>query len=171
MATYTLISSNVLTSSAASVTFSAIPATYTDLVLRWSARQDFDSVTNGGNITFNNNTTNIYSNTRIRGDGSAATSNRTSNGTESTTFTPGASPGATANTFGSCELYIPNYTSSADKPMSHFLVSESNAATGPLIQSKAILFRLSSAVTSIQLYAGFNYVSGSSFYLYGISNA
>jgi hypothetical protein len=34
MATYTLIESQVLGSSAASVTFSAIPATYTDLVLK-----------------------------------------------------------------------------------------------------------------------------------------
>jgi len=171
MATYNLISSNVLSSSAASVTFSSIPATYTDLVLRWSARQDYDSVTNGGNITFNNNTSSIYSNVRIQGDGSTTSSNLTSNSTESTTFTPGASPGATANTFGSCELYIPNYTVSANKPMSHFLVSESNAATGPLIQSRAILFRSTSAISSIELYAGFNYVSGSSFYLYGISNA
>ena len=40
MATYTLISSNVLSSSAASVTFSSIASTYTDLVLRVSARDD-----------------------------------------------------------------------------------------------------------------------------------
>ena len=38
--TYTLISSNVLASSAATVTFSSIPATYTDLVLRVSARNN-----------------------------------------------------------------------------------------------------------------------------------
>jgi len=51
MATYTLISSNVLTSSAASVTFSSIPATYTDLVVRLSAR----ATTTASNIwvTFN----------------------------------------------------------------------------------------------------------------------
>ena len=36
--TYNLISSNVLSSSAASVTFSSIPAIYTDLVLRCSTR-------------------------------------------------------------------------------------------------------------------------------------
>ena len=43
-ATYTLIASNTLSSAAASVTFSAIPATYTDLVLRYSARSDGASV-------------------------------------------------------------------------------------------------------------------------------
>ena len=41
--TYTLISSNVLASSAASVTFSAIPSTYTDLVVRASIRSDATS--------------------------------------------------------------------------------------------------------------------------------
>jgi len=173
MATYTLISSNVLSSSAASVTFSSIPATYTDLVLRWSARQDFNSAStrNGGTMTFNNNTSSVYSETNINGDGSTVTSGRNSNNIEVSTFTPGASPGATANTFGSCELYIPNYISSANKPISHFIVSESNTATGPSIKTFAILFRSSSAVSSIELNAGFNYVSGSSFYLYGISNA
>jgi hypothetical protein len=35
--TYTPIASNTLGASAASVTFSAIPATYTDLVMRWFA--------------------------------------------------------------------------------------------------------------------------------------
>jgi hypothetical protein len=35
--TYTLIASNTLGASAASVTFSAIPSTYTDLVVRYSA--------------------------------------------------------------------------------------------------------------------------------------
>ena len=58
--TYTLISSNVLGSSAASVTFSSIPATYTDLVLRVSARTDADDTSL---ITFNGTTTG-YSKTR-----------------------------------------------------------------------------------------------------------
>ena len=54
MPTYTLISSNVLTTAAASVTFSSIPATFTDLVLRMSAQADgasnaFDNIT----LTFN----------------------------------------------------------------------------------------------------------------------
>jgi hypothetical protein len=43
--TYTLIESQVLGSSAASVTFSAIPATYTDLVLKFSSRNDDTGVT------------------------------------------------------------------------------------------------------------------------------
>ena len=80
MPTYTLISSNVLTSSQASVTFSAIPATYTDLVLRISAQADgasnaFDNIT----LTFNGTGTTNHSSTRLTGNGSVEASNRGTN--------------------------------------------------------------------------------------------
>ncbi len=83
-ATYTLINSNVLTSSAASVTFSAIPATYTDLVIRCSGRSDssFSAVLDLY-LSFNGSTA-TYSRTQIRGYGSTADS---SNGSGSSYWT------------------------------------------------------------------------------------
>ena len=111
--TYTLISSNTLSSSAASITFSSIPATYTDLVLRWSVNTS--SLQDGG-IYFNGTlgTTN-YSRTFLAGNGATASSSRNSN-REIIDLDYLAS--ATANTFASGEMYLPNYAGSANKPLS-----------------------------------------------------
>ena len=166
--TYTLINSNVLSSSASSVTFSSIPATYTDLVLRWSARQTFAAITNGGGVRFNGLSTTIYSQTEIIGDGSSASTSSGSNNDQIPTSTPGSS--ATSNTFSNNELYIPNYLVNANKPVSVFMVSENNATTARIV-AEAGLFRSTGAINSITINAGFDFVSGSSFYLYGISNA
>lgn len=71
--TYTLISSNTLTSSAASVTFSSIPATYTDLVLRISSRTDAAGATATVAAQFNGDTTSAnYSETNLNSDGATA---------------------------------------------------------------------------------------------------
>jgi hypothetical protein len=175
MATYTLISSNVLTGSAASVTFSAIPATYTDLVLRTSCRSDG---TGGGNsqnaLTLNADTATNYSDTFLRGTGSIAQSladsavNNTNNrmGTlENHTYT--------ANTFDNCEYYIPNYAGSNKKPISSFGVTENNA-TASFVVATAGLWQGTAAITSVDIApyaAAGGFLAGSSFYLYGIKNS
>jgi hypothetical protein len=170
--TYTLISSNVLGSSTASVTFSSIPSTYEDLVLRVSGRGD-DSANPQGSIRLyiNGNTSSVYSFTRLTADGSTVASYTSGSGDE-LFFTFGLSTAqSTANTFGNAEIYIPNYTSSANKQMSGFQVMETNSSTA-FMGATAGLTRITSAITSIEvaLNTG-NYVSGSSFYLYGIKNS
>ena len=175
-ATYTLISSNVLSSSAASVTFSAIPATYTDLVVRVSAKSDI-SGTGARNtyVEFNANTSAIYSDTELltTWDGSAnialsyAWTGDTFLRNRYTTAT--ASP---ADTFNSYELYIPSYTANQNKPMSVFGVVEQNSSQIAGIGVHAGLFRSTTAISSVKFSPeSGNYVTGSSFYLYGISNA
>ncbi|NDD85579.1 hypothetical protein EBZ38_15060 [bacterium] len=169
--TYTLIASNTLSTTAASVTFSSIPSTYTDLVLRMSARND-RAVTNGTlNLTINNLSTSIYSWTFLQGNGSAASSNRNS----ATTFLsdiPLVGSSATSNTFSSIEIYLPSYLASQNKPVGIFGVNETNAtaiemkANAGLIQSTAAIDRIDISNTST-----FQFVSGSSFFLYGIKNS
>ena len=165
--TYTLISSNVLSSSAASVTFSAIPGTYTDLVVRISARGDD---TSRFKINFNSNTASVYSNTYVAGDGSTAFSSLNQD-----TFIWGYYAlniqSATANTFSNAELYIPSYTASQNKPSNLDARSENNGTTA-YMANLAGLWRNTAAITSVTLaaYSG-NIVSGSSFYLYGIKNS
>jgi hypothetical protein len=169
--TYTLISSNVLGSSAASVTFSAIPATYTDLVIRFSARTDASALTDVIRLQLNNDTSTNYSYIFVYGNSGGAGSSLTSSAT-STLISYGSAATGTANTFSSTEIYIPNYTSSANKPISAFNVQETNdAAASP--SAWASLWRNSAAITSVKLYpnTGPNFVSGSSFYLYGIKNS
>jgi hypothetical protein len=167
--TYTLISSNVLSSSAASVTFSAIPSTYTDLVVRISARSS-DSPPALIQIKLNGSSSSVNSYTEVRGDGSAAASLSAANLSYAPSgYVSGTSD--TADTFGSAEIYIPNYNSTANKPFSSFSVTENNA-TSAYIAGTAILNRLGSAVTSILISSsGATFSSGSSFYLYGIKNS
>ena len=170
--TYTLISSNVLTSSAASVTFSAIPSTYTDLVVKLSARDDSAGQTVQLGIQFNSNTSSIYSNTIIRGSGSAVISERNSSTTSTRVFNINGDA-TTSNTFGSGEIYIPNYTGTTQKPLSGFGATENNA-TQAFIFGGAGLANLTSAITSITLFNNggtSNFMTGSSFYLYGIKNS
>lgn len=173
-ATYTLISSNVLSSAAASVTFSSIPSTYTDLVLRGSARtSDTGTYLNYVSFTFNGNTSSLYGATRLIGNSSTVTTDRDASATSFDMN--GLSPTAltTSNTFSSFELYIPSYAASQNKPFGAFGVAENNSSTADQsrIQADAGLFRSTTAISSITLTSGVNFVSGSSFYLYGIKNS
>lgn len=169
--TYTLISSNVLSSSAASVTFSAIPATFTDLVVRLSGRSDESGATRSDLTLVVNGTSANYSYTRLIGSGSAATSSRVS-GTVS--FGIGEISGAagTSNTFASGEIYIPSYLASQNKQISSNIMQENNT-TSAYIRAYANLWSNTSAITSLAftVNGGFNFVAGSSFYLYGIKNS
>jgi hypothetical protein len=173
-ATYTLISSNVLTSSAASVTFSSIPATYTDLVVRVSARTTQAGPNEVMIYTLNGNTGSNYSRTQLISNASTVISNMAS---AAANIRAGWQDGdtATANTFGSAEIYIPSYTVTQNKPTSNFSVAENNSAgtADTYINATAGLFSITNAITSIAFATinGNNFLSGSSFYLYGISNA
>lgn len=169
--TYTLISSNVLSSSAASVTFSAIPSTYTDLVLRISARSDRATYPAGYNLRVNGSTTD-GSTTYLYGDGATAGSGRQTANWIQIGQISGANQ--TANTFTNAEIYIPNYAGSTKKPMSLFNAQEENSAsTYVQMDATAGLYNPTTAITSLVFgFTGvYNFVSGSSFYLYGIKNS
>ncbi len=168
--TYTLISSNVLSSSAASVTFSSIPATYTDLVIRLSTRSTTASNISGIDITLNGNVTSIYSYTKLQGNGATASSTNSSAGAPLTVnWINGAT--STSNTFSKSVLYFPNYTGTVAKPISWSNAQENNITTAYL-NATATLANLTSAITTILLAdnGGGSFASGSSFYLYGISS-
>jgi len=170
--TYTLISSNVLASSTASVTFSSIPATYTDLVLRISARSDTSAVTQQVWLQFNSNTSAIYSYIALSGNGSVA-QNAIGSSLTSTRVIGGANGNtATANTFGSSEIYIPSYAATQNKQIGSFGVSETNATSSNL-GVNAGLFLNTTAISSITILpsTSLNWLTGSSFYLYGIKNS
>jgi hypothetical protein len=167
--TYVAISKVVLTGSQATITFSGIPSSYTDLLLSISARSDraaslVDTIT----YNFNSATTN-FSNNRLEGTGASASA--TLNTTNTSLIRVTASS-VTSNTFTSAELYIPNYTGSANKPLSSTFAYENNATTA-YVGGVAGLWSNTSAITSITLglVDGPNFVSGSRFDLYGIKNS
>ena len=171
--TYTLIASNTLGSSAASVTFSSIPGTYTDLVIRTSTRGDNPQDRDAFLITFNSDTGSNYSVTYLIGNGATASSSRLSSQTEWQFNWPTQGTAYTATTFGSAEIYIPSYTASQNKPIGAVGNGESNVTSTVYMAANAALWRNTAAITSISIvpYFASNFVSGSSFFLYGIKNS
>ena len=164
---YNLISSvTVGGTSVATMEFTSIPATYTDLKVVISARNNGSPP---GNILigFNSSTAN-FTNKFIQGDGATVVS---SNVAQMIGDMDGS--GETANTFNNIEVYIPNYTSSNYKSFSSDGVNENNATTA-YQQFNANLWSDTSAITSIQITnrtGGRLFVQYSTAYLYGISNA
>jgi hypothetical protein len=169
--TYTLIASNVLGSDTASVTFSAIPATYTDLVLRASVRTSRSTSSDQLKITFNGDTATNYSYRTLLGDGSAASSNGIGTVSSSINYYVDGNT-SVSNAFGSTEIYIPNYLAAANKPFSGFSVQETDISSA-IMTAVASLWRNTAAITSIEIdqVTGPNFLTGSSFYLYGIKNS
>lgn len=168
-----LISSQTLSSSAATVTFSSIPATYTDLIIRVSGKTDAAG-TYGANSTlieFNNDSSAIYSTTDLfatwDGSSNAAYSSQwTGESYVRSRYT--AELANPTSVFGSYEIYIPSYTASQNKPISAFGITERNATGIDGINATAGLYRSSTAISQIKLSPQANWVSGSSFYLYGL---
>jgi hypothetical protein len=150
---------------AANMTFSSIPSTYTDLVIKISARDTRSGFGSNTIIGFNGSTSN-FTFRRLIGDGSTAESD--------TAFGLGVFNGntSTSNTFANAEVYIPNYTSSNNKSYSVDSVSENNNTTA-YQQLTAGLWSQTTAITSVNLYpaSGENWMQYSTATLYGIKNS
>jgi hypothetical protein len=150
---------------AADITFSSIPATYTDLIVKLSGR----STTSDADmyIAFNSNTSN-YSRRVLRGNGSAASS---TSGSDRYVGTIDSS-GETASTFGNWEIYVPNYAGSNNKSYSIDSVEENNA-TQAFQYFIAGLWSNTSAITSLKLefIAAGTFAQYSTATLYGIKNS
>ena len=163
--TYTLISSvTVGSGGASSIDFTSIPSTYTDLLVKISARND-----SGGNlfVTFNSSSASFSRRDLFANVPTVGSSNSSDNfigASNDSTFT--------ANTFSNSELYIPNYAGSNNKSYSSDTVNENNATVSNL-RLLAGLRSNTDAITSLSLNAGSgnNFVQYTTAYLYGISNA
>jgi hypothetical protein len=144
-------------------------------VLRASTRGNLAGVFTNVYIAFNSDTATNYSDTYLTtNNGTSGTSGRDTNGTIGYVgLTDGNN--ATANTFGNFELYISNYTASANKPYSSTTSLENNTANqGYANWVLAGLWRNTAAITSITMTtdgAIYPWLSASSFYLYGISSS
>lgn len=151
-------------SSTSSITFSSIPQTYTDLVVKVSAQSSY----NGGTLDYvyiaPNSAGSSCSATRIYGNGANAYSSRT------TGYCLMGVPtvGGTANVFSNNEIYFSNYTSSNYKSFVYDTTSEYNGSI-EYNELCAGLYSSTSAITSLNLsFGGTYFSSGSKFSLYGI---
>jgi hypothetical protein len=148
---------------AASMAFTSIPSTFTDLSLLVSAR--FANAIYYFKIAING-TTSAYAYKTLNGSGSSANSEF-----YSTPFYIGMgnNSGYTANTFSSNSIYIPNYASSNNKSISSDSVVENNATEAIYSQLAAALMTNSAAISSITLTPDSgNFVQYSTATLYGI---
>jgi hypothetical protein len=161
------IQTYTLGSTTASVTFSNIPQNYTDLKFVVSSKGDTAGTWADVTVKFNSSTTG-YTQRYVFGTGSAAGSGL---GGYSAGYAGHATgTGNTANTFGSFEIYIPNYAGSTAKSFSFDSVTENNA-TSALILLGASFWSGTDAITTVEFnVTNGNFLTGSTITLYGVSN-
>ena len=166
---YNFIASSIVGSGGtATVTFSSIAGTYTDLFIKISARTDRASTNDYFSMKFNSNALN-YTDMSIYSNGSAALSETGNSTTVAFMFAvPGASN--TASTFGNADIYIPNYASANYKSVSSDAVIENNA-TAAIAALNANLWSNTAAITSVSFTAIGSFIQYSNFYLYGINKS
>jgi hypothetical protein len=153
--TYEPIATQTLGSAQASVTFSSIPATYTDLVLVTNANT-VSGAENYAYVYFNSDTGANYSRTLLTGNGSAASSARFSNLIPIT-----LQPTAKSNNI----LQVMNYANSTTFKTAIWRDNQ----TAAILSAGVGLWRNTAAITTIAV-TGFtaNIQTGSTFTLYGI---
>ena len=166
--TMTLVSTvTVGAGGAASIEFTGIPATGTDLLIVLSTR----AAGSTGNpstsmyVDINGSTANFTAR-RLEGNGSTVSSLSDASGLLPRTV----ADGATANTFGNHSVYLTNYAGSTSKSISADGVSENNSSTA-YQNINAVLWSNSAAVTSLlfRLSGAANFAQYSTASLYTIT--
>ena len=170
--TYTPIASQTLGSAAASVTFSSIPSTYTDLVLVIAGKNTASGY--GWGLQFNSDTGADYSWTMMEGSGTAATSTR------------GGGTGATGQSIyfvsnqgisdsqGNAIVNIQNYANTTTYKTPVLRENNPSSTTYPGLSASVGLWRNTSAINAVTLMvpaAGTTIAAGTTATLYGITAA
>lgn len=159
---------------AASIDFTSIPSTYTDLVVKISARCDSTSgFPETVNMKFNSSATtdytwrSLYSVTATPGSNSETSVGVIRAGNAQAVAT-------TASTFSNTEIYIPNYSGSTNKSISIDATNEANSTTDFVygLFLNAGIRSNTAAITAINFsLAVGNFVQYSTAILYGIKNS
>ncbi len=153
---------------AASIDFTSIPSTYTDLKLVFSCRTNRAGATvDGMGLKINNVATNQTMRI-LYGDGLSSTGSQTD--TTINTAVPAST--TTASVFGSGHFYIPNYAGSTNKSVSAESVNENNG-TPSYLYLVAGLWSQTTAINQLTLYSinAATILEYSSASLYGIKNS
>ena len=154
--TYDPIATQTASGSQATITFSSIPQTYTDLVFV------FNGAGSAGNIyiNLNNDTTQgNYTITRLYGDGTNPSSDRTA----SFLMSIGAASNRTVSI-----VNIMNYSNSTTFKTALFRLNP----TAAYVAAEAALWRNTAAVDRLDIVSSSgNFATGSTFTLYGIKAA
>lgn len=157
--TYVALDTQVLTSSAASVTFSSIPQGYTDLIIVGNVTPTAGTETIC--LRFNGDTGANYSFTYLYGNGSAAASGRATN----TSFALAGL--VSASEMGNFTAHVMNYSNSS----TYKTVLDRRNLAGLGAFADVSLWRSTSAITSLTLFPENSRIfqAGSTFTVYGIA--
>lgn len=167
-ATYEPIATTTLGSATATITFSSISGSYTDLIIAGGLRLDNDgSGAQNAIIRFNSDSGSNYSYTYLLGDGSSAASGRGTNGTELFVSTVGNDD---TNRYSAEIWQINNYSNTTTYKTALF---KHMVNYGNQVQAIVGLWRSTSAITAISVTASGskNWAAGSTLTLYGITAA
>ena len=176
--TYTPIATTTLGSDTVSYTFSSISGSYTDLVLVCSVKSAAGASTNDTriDIRFNSDSGTNYSDTYIRGNGTSASSGRDSNRTQIDEVS--SIPINSASEFGLFTYNIMNYsnTTTYKSVLCRGGITTSSAGSTSVVGAQVALWRSTSAITSITIFAqggnaSVGFATGSTFTLYGLLSA
>lgn len=168
--TYTLIETKTLTSNTANINFTSIPQTYTDLNLLMSARINATGNADIFYVKFNSSASTY----RYRGmykDSTTATASGVGGSSGAFAgFVPASS--MAGNTFNNASVYIPNYTNSQTKSYSCDWTTETNSNV-QWMGLFALLWDGTSAINEINITTTGtnNFITDSTFYLYGIKSS
>jgi hypothetical protein len=176
--TYEPITTQTLSSAAASVTFSGITGSYTDLVLVATLRADAVTYNNMNfPLLTMNSTTTGYSLTSIyernTGGGNTAASSRDSNAA-TINFGGVVTTNMASNIFAVWTAHFMNYSNTTTyKTILNRIASASNLSNSDGLSAGVGLWRNTAAITSITLApsSSGNFVAGCTFTLYGIKAA
>lgn len=161
-ATYTPLARTALTTSSATVTFSSIPQTYTDLVVSINIAGLTAQET--PKMYFNGDTSALYSTTFLDGNGSSVLSNRVT--AQGSFYGIGAYNSGNPTGVSSILVNINNYSNTTNNK-----TMLARNAGGTLSTTLTVgLYRSTSAVSSISfiVHGGNSYLPGTTFTLYGI---
>lgn len=160
--TYEPIAAVTISSTGSSVTFSSIPATYTDLILVSQARRGIDgSGGDGLKSQFNGDTSSNYSTTQLYAISSAASARSTN----STLIGLGI---AADGRFVANIANIQNYSNTTTYKT---ILVRNNDTGDQAISANVSLWRSTAAINSIYITAASGFYAGSTFTLYGVKNA
>jgi len=172
--TYKLISSvTVGSGGSASMVFTSIPATYTDLIVKLSAKTNRTTdYVDDFRLSFNSSSSGYITRALSNYNGTVRSDQNASASYINAFAATANHSSATPTTFCNSKIYIPNYTSSAYKSVVIDSVTEQDG-TQTWQTLHGDMWQNTAAITSITLIpdVGTVFTEFSTAYLYGISNA
>jgi hypothetical protein len=175
--TFELITSSTVGAlGAGAVDITGIPSTFTDLVIKWSARTNNSNLFGYNYIYFNGSQTSYTAAKVLEGTGAGVSSYN-----QATTYAANLDSvgnNATGSTFENSEMYIPNYAGSNNKSFSIDAVGENNGTTAysqliaGMWSNSAAINRITFSTSATLLTGGIpQFMQYSTFYVYGVKNA